>query len=220
LRESSKLLLNRVAYDARETSTAAEAAELIRTWEPHLVVVDMESGGLAILRQIGRSRETGGLRIPVLALTRRGDLRTRLAAFDQGVDDILTMPFAPEEFLARLHVIARRHLVGATGLIPVLKLGALTIDILSRQVTIGAIDVRLSVMELNLLYLLATNVGRLLTRGEIIQALWGTDIVVNNNVVDRHIKSLRAKLGDQGPQPRFIATVYGQGYRLLPSPDR
>jgi len=220
VRARSKRALDLGAYDTRETETVAAAADLIRSWSPHLAVVDLESDGFAVFHQIGRSPETGGLRIPALALTRRGDLGTRLAAFEQGVDDVLTVFFAPAEFAARLHVIARRHLAGTTALAPVVRLGALAIDALSRKVMVGGTEARLSAMEMSLLYLLATNAGRVVTRDEIVQALWGTDLVANKNLVDRHIKSLRAKLGDQGGQPRFIATVYGQGYRFLPLPER
>src|SRR5206468_6568319 len=105
----------------------------------------------------------GGAPIPALALTRRGDLRTKLEAFDRGVDDIMTLPFSPEELLARVLVLARRA-QGAEGhgFRPVIRLGDLEIDILHRTVRAGASELHLTALEQSLLYLLAANTGRVL----------------------------------------------------------
>src|SRR5436309_14845231 len=98
-------------------------------------------------------------RLPVLALTRRGDLKTKLAAFDQGVDDIMTVPFSPEELLARVLVLTRRAYGEKVQLTPVIKVGDLEIDILNREVRAGSTRLRLTSVEQSLLYLLAANPG-------------------------------------------------------------
>ena len=161
-----------------------------------------------------RLRQTS---IPVLGLTRRGDLRTKLRAFDLGVDDVLTMPFSPEELLARSIVISRRASGTALPIVPTIRLGEMEIDIVNRQVRAGHSVVHLSGIEQSLLYLLASHSGRTVTREEILDAIWGTDFVAESNIVDRHVRSLRIKLQNDYRHPRFIATVPGQGYRFVPT---
>ena len=177
----------------------------------------MDIGGNELVPRIVRSAASGGARTPVLALTRRGDLRTKLAAFEQGVDDIMTVPFSPEELLARMLVITRRSYGETVPLIPVLTLGELEIDILQRRVRAGSSELHLTGLEQSLLYLLAANAGRVVTRDEILDALWGVDYAAESNVVDRHVRSLRAKLQNDWRKPRFIATVPGKGYRFIPT---
>lgn len=103
---------------------------------------------------------TGGERIPLVALTRRGDLKTKLAAFEMGVDDILTVPFFPDELLQRVVAVMRRRYGVKIALNPTIRLGKLEIDILSRHVHVGTSKLHLSGLEQNLLYLLAANAGR------------------------------------------------------------
>jgi two-component system alkaline phosphatase synthesis response regulator PhoP len=91
------------------------------------------------------------------------------------------------------------------------------IDIVNRQVRAGESVVHLSGIEQSLLYLLASRGGRVVTRDEILDAIWGTDFVSESNVVDRHIRSLRIKLQNDYRHPRFIATVTGRGYRFVPT---
>jgi len=191
---------------------------LIDRWHPHLAVVDMEFGGERLLARMAKQPAAGSLpRVPCLGLTRRGDLRTKLDAFEQGVDDIMTVPFSPEELLARVLVISRRTYGSALPLVPVLKLGDLEIDILQRLVRAGTTELHLTSLEQSLLYLLAANAGRVMTREEILDGLWGVDYAAESNVVDRHIRNLRAKLQNDWRKPRFIATVPGQGYRFVPT---
>jgi DNA-binding response OmpR family regulator len=151
----------------------------------------------------------------VIALTRRGDLQTKLAAFDRGVDDIITVPFSQEELLARALAVVRRAYREAIAFAPIVRVGDLEIDIYRRHVRAGTEDLHLTPLEQNLLYLLAANAGRMLTRDEIMDYLWGTDYVADSNVVDRHIRNLRIKLGDDWRHPRYVATISGRGYRFL-----
>ena len=157
------------------------------------------------------------MRLPVIGLTRRGDLKTKLAAFEAGVDDILSVPFAPEELLARVIALVRRAYSDAVTFTPVIKLGELEIDILNRTVREGTSELQLTLLEQSLLYLLAANAGRVVSREEVLDTLWGVDYVAESNVVDRQIQNLRARLQDDWRKPRFIATVPGRGYRFLPT---
>jgi DNA-binding response OmpR family regulator len=131
------------------------------------------------------------------------------------VDDIIAVPFSAEEFLARVMALLRRSYSEAVTFTPVIKLGDLHIDILHRTVRTGTDELHLTSLEQSLLYLLASNAGRVVTRDEILDTLWGGDYVAESNVVDRQIRNLRARLGDDWKRPRFIATVSGRGYRFL-----
>ena len=126
------------------------------------------------------------------------------------------MPFSPEELLARSIVITRRATALDRPIVPTIKLGEIEIDILNRQVLAGESVVHLSGIEQSLLYLLASRGGQVVTRDEILDAIWGTDFVAESNIVDRHVRSLRIKLQNDYRHPRFIATVPGVGYRFIP----
>ena len=209
-----KLALNHGHYDTRVSTTLDEASAILDGWLPHLIVCDMESEGSGILERVGDLSHDSAVVPPLIALTRRGDLKAKLAAFDRGVDDILTVPFSPEEFVARVLAVMRRAYRDALVFTPVLRVGDLEIDILNRHVRVGRSELRLTALEQSLLYLLAANAGRLLTRDEILNYLWGADYVAESNVVDRHIRNLRVKL-QHGSTQEYIATVPGQGYRFV-----
>ena len=215
--EVIELTLNHGIYATRQSKDIAEATAVLDEWRPHLAVVDMGISGERLLERLGRSGAHGMRRIPTLALTRRGDLRTKLAAFEQGVDDIMTIPFSPEELLARVLAITRRSYGQSIPFNPVLKIGELEIDIMQRQVRAGSSELHLTGLEQSLLYLLAAKAGQVVTREEILDALWGVDYVSESNVVDRHIRNLRVKLQNDWRKPRFIATVPGKGYQFIPS---
>jgi DNA-binding response OmpR family regulator len=216
--ELVKLTLNHGVYEVQHAVSAAEALVILSYWRPHLVLLDMDLEGVdgaRVMERIGPA--AGGGPIPAIALTRRGDLRTKLEAFERGVDDIMTLPFPPEELLARVVAVVRRSYPEAATFAPVIRLGELEIDIMHRSVRAGAAELHLTALEQSLLYLLAANAGRVVAREEILQALWGADYVAGSNVVDRQVRNLRAVLQDDWRRPRFIATVPGKGYRFLPT---
>ena len=213
-----ELTLNHGLFAVRAASGIEEAERILAEWHPHMAVLDMDHADSAsLLRRLGAAGTLTGGSIPALGLTRRGDLKTKLRAFDLGVDDILTVPFSPEELLARSIVITRRALGTDQPIVPTIHLGEMEIDILNRQVRAGDSVVHLSGIEQSLLYLLASRAGRVVTRDEILDAIWGADFMSESNVVDRHIRSLRIKLQNDYRHPRFIATVAGRGYRFIPT---
>lgn len=206
--------LNLDTYRVRTASTTHAAASC-RDWQPHLVIVDVDDG--RFIQQLGQQSASDARR-PLIGLTQRSDLQTRLAAFDAGADDVLAVPFAPAELKARVIALMRRAYDDALTFAPAIKLGDLEIDIVDRTVRAGPTPLRLTSLEQSLLYLLAANIDRVVTRDEILDALWGADYVAESNVVDRLVRKLRQRLNDDWRQPRFIATVPGRGYRLLASP--
>jgi two-component system KDP operon response regulator KdpE len=217
--ELIKLTLDHGAFETQQAVSAAEALIVLGQRRPHLVLLDMDLEGVngaRVMDRIGPGAP-GGAPVPAIALTRRGDLRTKLQAFERGVDDIMTVPFPPEELLARVVALVRRSYPGAAAFRPVIRLGDLEIDILHRTVRAGTSELHLTGLEQSLLYLLAANAGRVLTREEILDTLWGPDHAAGSNVVDQQVRSLRARLQNDWRRPRFIATVPGRGYRFLPT---
>ncbi len=213
-----ELTLNHGLFVVRAARGLAEAEAIVAEQQPHLAVIDMDhDDSTALLGRLGVSNTLTRSVTPVLGLTRRGDLKTKLRAFDLGVDDILTMPFSPEELLARSIVITRRASGSDRPIMPTIRLGEIEIDIFNRVVRAGTSVIHLSGIEQSLLYLLASRGGRVATRDEILDAIWGTDFVAESNIVDRHIRSLRIKLQNDYRHPRFIATVPGKGYRFIPT---
>jgi DNA-binding response OmpR family regulator len=213
------LTLGHATFAVRAAVSAPHAVALLCAWRPRLIVLDMELEGVNGARVLDRLRADAadGPAVPVLALTRRGDLRTKLEAFERGVDDIMTLPFPPEELLARVVALVRRSHPQAAAFRPVIRMGDLEIDILHRTARAGTSELHLTGLEQSLLYLLAANAGRVLSREEILDTLWGPDHVAGSNVVDQQVRSLRARLQNDWRRPRFIATVPGRGYRFLPT---
>ena len=215
-----ELTLNHGLFLVRAARSLAEAEAILAGWRPHLGVVDMDhDDSTALLARLGASpslpRRSG---TPVLALTRRGDLRTKLRAFDLGVDDILAVPFSPEEVLARAIVITRRMTGAESALVPTITLGEMEIDILNRVVRAGDSVVHLSGIEQSLLYLLASRAGRTVSRRpdpgrHLGHRLRGRE----QHRGPPHPQPARIKLQNDYRHPRFIATVPGQGYRCIPT---
>ncbi|HEY3185905.1 MAG TPA: response regulator, partial [Solirubrobacteraceae bacterium] len=122
--ELVKLTLTHGVFETRQALSATEALIVLGRWRPHLVLLDMDLegvGGARVMDRIGPGAPGGP--IPAIALTRRGDLRTKLEAFERGVDDIVTLPFPPEELLARVVALVRRSYPGAAALAPVIRVG-------------------------------------------------------------------------------------------------
>ncbi len=212
-----ELTLNHGLFVVKSAQSLSQAEDILARWHPHIGVFDMDHPDSPVLLQrFSTSRRLAAVP-PVLGLTRRGDLKTKLTAFDLGVDDILTVPFSPEELLARCIVITRRTLGSDRPLVPTISLGEIEIDIVNREVRAGTSTIHLTGIEQSLLYLLASRAGNVLTRDEILDAIWGSDFVAESNIVDRHIRSLRIKLQNDYRHPRFIETVPGRGYRFIPT---
>ena len=214
----AELTLNHGLFVVRAARSLAEAETVMAAWPPHMIVVDMEHDEASeFISRLCTSEMIRQSVAPILGLTRRGDLRSKLQAFELGVDDILTVPFAPEELLARALAITRRGTGAAPPLVSTIKIGEIEVDILHRRVRIGDSIVNLSSIEQSLLYLLASRAGRVVSRETILDIVWGSDYLAESNVVDRHVQTLRAKLQEGRKDPHFIATVPGKGYRFIPT---
>ena len=207
------LTLQHLRYVRRVVATVDDGKRAIEEWKPHLLLVDIDVEAGRAIQLIDEALARGS--IGVIALTRRSDLRGKLDAFERGADDYIGVPFVPDDLVARAHAVIRRTHGHAGEFVPRLRIGDLEIDVLNRKVIAGERELHLTSLEQALLYLLAANAGTALTREQILDALWGTDFVIESNVVDRHVMALRAKLQDDWHKPRYIETVPGTGYRFL-----
>lgn len=181
--------------------------------KPHLLIVDID---LAVGDASGLiGKVVAGRAVPTIVLTERGDMKTKLNAFDLGADDFITTPVDPEELVARTLALMRRTYGNSVPFVPVIKVAGLELDLLNQRVRSGSSVLHLTAMEQALLYLLASNPGKTLDREVILDALWGADYVAESNLVDRHVRNLRVKLKNSWRRPRYIATVPGKGYRFI-----
>ena len=163
--------------------------------------------GLSILRGLREEKIT----VPVILLTARSALQERVEGLNLGADDYLSKPFYMEELLARINAVTRR----ATGdQLSLMQVGHLTVNLITREVRLGKEKVELTVREFNLLELLMRSPGRVFTRTQILEHVWGYDFDPQTNVVDVYVRRLRSKV-DTNPDAPLIETVRGVGYRMI-----
>jgi DNA-binding response OmpR family regulator len=179
---------------------------------PHLVLVDLD-GPHSI--ETLRAYTQGATPIPTIALTRARDVQPRLAAFANGADDVIATPVVPAELAARIRALLRRAYGTRLSFVPAVKVGDLEIDVMENRVRCGTTIPELTNTEQAILFVLASNAGHTVSREMIRRSVWGATNAPPSNIVDRHVRSLRSKLGDSWRSPRYIATVRQAGYRLV-----
>ncbi|HTZ07457.1 MAG TPA: response regulator transcription factor [Acidimicrobiales bacterium] len=206
-------------YEGMEVSVThlgREALEAMRTFRPHLVVLDVmlpDLSGFEVLERMARDRIGG--RLPVLFLTARDTLDDKLRGFTLGGDDYMTKPFSVEELIVRVRAILRR--VHGEGDDSRLSVSDLVLDEDSHEVYRGTRPIELTPTEFKLLHYLMLNAGRVVSKSQILDRVWNYDFDGNANVVEIYISYLRKKVDSLGP--RLIHTIRGVGYCLRPSPE-
>ena len=193
---------------ARCTEPARLGAAIAR-WRPDIVLLDVDSPPGVLL--IEEARVHPGLGI--VGLTRARSVDREVEVFQGGADDWVVVPFGPVDLRLRVRAILRR--LRSLSVMPRLRVGDIEVDLLARGVTVGGRSVHVTALEQAVLYLLAAAAGAVLSRDQILAALWGVESEIESNVVDQHVRTLRAKLRDDWRQPRYIETVAGRGYRFL-----
>jgi len=213
------LTLQHGRYETRSTTDPNECRDMVRDWDPHLALIDLDLYE-RFIDLFGRGLSHG--QIPILAFTRKRDTAVKLSAFERGADDIVEVPFTLDEIVARPFALMRRAHNMSVPLVPKIRFGALEVDLVEQRVRVGGKDLSLTPIQQTLLYLLAANTGKVLSREELLSSIWGGEFEIESNVVDRHIRELRVKLGDDWRSPKFIETVPGKGYRFraeVPEPQ-
>ena len=200
--------------------TAADgpaALDAIERHRPALVVLDLmlpELDGRAVIRAVRRDDDAGAT--PILILSARGSTIDRIAGLEDGADDYLPKPVSPAELVLRVKSILRRTGVNGSDRPgrPVLRLADLSVDLDRYEVTRDGQPIPLTRVEFKLLATLIEAGGRVLTRDQLLDAVWGQDQAeVLDRTVDVHVGRLRDRLGDDADHPRYIVTVRGIGYR-------
>ncbi|MDN5917601.1 MAG: response regulator transcription factor [Pseudonocardia sp.] len=192
-------------YSARLVGSGAEALAALAD-EPDVVLLDMglpDRDGLGVCREI-RERS----RVPILAITGRGDVSARVQGLRSGADDYLVKPVSTDELLARIEAVLRRSTGSAVA--AVVAVGDVTVDLDRRVVTAGGETVALTRKEFDLLAALARREGAVIERAELLEQVWGTADASTARTLEAHVASLRSKLGAR----EVVATVRGVGYRL------
>jgi DNA-binding response OmpR family regulator len=193
------------------TETADDAFHWAIEDHYDLVILDLllpDGSGTDVLRRLRQQQH----KVPVLVLTARGDIDSKVENFEAGADDYLTKPFALPELLVRVRALMRR---GPAVKETVLKLADLEVDRLSRQVRRAGHRIELSPKEYSLLEYFLLNTGRVLSRSMIIDRVWDQSFEGFTNIVDVYVRQLRRKI-DEGFEPKLIRTVRGIGYSIDP----
>jgi two-component system OmpR family response regulator/two-component system copper resistance phosphate regulon response regulator CusR len=183
--------------------------ELARSQQFDAIILDLllpRLGGLELLREL----RGAGIQTPILLLTALGTVDERVAGLTAGADDYLVKPFAFPELLARLMAVCRRSVPRPA---PMLEVGELCLDLASRRVTRGGVEIILSPTEFSLLEYLMRHAGQVVTRKMLCEHIWYADWEGMTNVVEVHINRLRSKL-DRGSETSAIQTIRGRGYAI------
>ena len=210
-----------------EAGTGAEALRRALATDgsaPDLVLLDIglpDLDGLEVLRTLRRSSD-----VYVILVTARAEEADTLIGLSTGADDYVTKPFSPREVAARVRTVLRRTRsedAAAAGTVPgepdpVLRFPGLTLDPVRRELVVGGREVVLSALEFDLLRALASSPGRVFSRAQLLEEVWGYDFFGDERVVDVHVRSMRRALGDDAADPTVIGTVRGVGYKFLPRP--
>jgi DNA-binding response OmpR family regulator len=151
-------------------------------------------------------------------LTARAEEIDKVLGLSLGADDYVTKPFSPREVAARVRAVLRRARRPVSEA-DVIEVGSLRIDGAGRIVTFRGSEVSLTTLEFDLLFALAASPGRVFTRRQLVEQVWGWDFFGDERVVDVHIRNLRNRLGDDAQDPAVIATVRGVGYKLVEQPQ-
>ena len=207
------------SYETRDATEERDVREIVREWQPDLALVDIDHFP-QFLEMLGGGMTAGHM--PLLAFTRKREAAPKLAAYEAGADDIIEVPFTLDELIARPYALLRRAKGKAPALVPKIRInGHIQVDLLEQNVKLdGTKSLELTPLQQTLLYILAANAGEVITRETLLASIWGSAFQIESNVVDRHIRELRVKLGDDWRTPRYIETVPGRGYRFKKSAPR
>ena len=216
LRELVRGYLEREGFIVLTAADGITALDLARLHAPDLVVLDLMLPGLDGLEVCRRLRTFSDAY--VIMVTAKAEEIDRIVGLEVGADDYLTKPFSPRELIARVRAMLRRPRHGGAATVPDIlppqRFGELLIDHERHEVTIAGTVVVLTSLEFALLTTLAAHPGRVFTRDQLLERVWGADYFGDDHVVDVHIANLRKKLGDDPAMPRYIETVRGAGYRF------
>lgn len=198
-------------FDAACASNGAQAIDMLKAAHYDLVILDVmmpRMDGLQVLQAI---RDSGDV-TPVIFLTAKVEETDRIKGLKTGADDYVTKPFSMAELMERIRAVLRRTSPGSD--IKSMKIGKNSIDFAKLKITRSGHSESMSPHEASILRLLASEPGKVFSRDEILDKVWGMESFPSNRTVDNYVVKLRQKLESSGDQPHYILTVYGAGYKL------
>jgi two-component system, OmpR family, response regulator RegX3 len=208
-------MLRKEGFEVSLAATGTAALTEFDRTGADIVLLDLmlpEMPGTEVCRQL-RQRSN----VPIIMVTARDSEIDKVVGLEIGADDYVTKPYSPRELVARIRAVLRRHSsdavehAGAT-----LSAGPVRMDVERHVVTVDGSAVQLPLKEFELLELLLRNAGRVLTRGQLIDRVWGADYVGDTKTLDVHVKRLRSKIEPEPSTPRYLVTVRGLGYKFEP----
>ena len=208
--ELLRINLQKAGYRFEGFQEAEDLYRYLAREKPSLILLDLmlpDTDGLEVCRQIRKSDELA--KVPIIMLTARGDESDKVVGLELGADDYMTKPFSVKELVARIHAVLRRP--GGGEATKRISVGALVIDLDKFEVAAEGLKVDLTATEFRILQLLASRKGRVFTRDQILDFLWGNEKAVVDRTVDVHIRNLREKLGAAAS---LIKNIRGVGYKL------
>ena len=209
-----RVYLTDEGYLVREAYSGAEALEILRTEEIHLVLLDImmpDRNGLEIITEIRRTSN-----VPVILVSARSEEQDKVRGLNLGADDYVTKPFTHGEVVARVNSQIRRYmrLGGGAGLSKLIRIGGVTLDDNAKTVTVDGSTVSLTPLEYSILCLLMKNAGTVFTPKEIYRIVWNEAPMGAENAVAVHIRHIRQKIEADPANPRYLKVVWGKGYKF------
>jgi DNA-binding response OmpR family regulator len=212
LRRGLELNIRAEGFGVLTATTGDEGASVALEQRPDLVILDVMlpgMNGFDVCRELRRR----GFEAPIVMLTARAEESDRVGGLEQGADDYVTKPFSIRELLARIRVRLRRR--GENGEQAVVRFGDVEVDFDRHEATRAGRRVDLTAKEIDILHLLVRHRGRTVSRDRLLEDVWGYEHFPTTRTVDNHILRLRQKLEPEPAEPRFILTVYGDGYKFV-----
>lgn len=207
-------LLKKESYEVEVAVNGTEAIERFQSFNPDLILLDLmipEVSGTEVCRVIRSTSQ-----VPIIMLTAKDSEIDKVVGLELGADDYVTKPYSSRELLARMKAVMRRN--SSDGSIPeegsLLSVGSVRMDLDKHQVTVNSVSVTFPLKEFELLEFLMRNSGRVLTRSQLIDRVWGNDYFGDTKTLDVHIKRLRSKIEEDPANPKIIHTIRGLGYKL------
>ena len=205
-------MLKKEGYDAVVAATGPEGIDAFERGGADLVLLDVMLPGMSGVDVCRELRSRSG--VPIIMLTAKDSEIDKVVGLEMGADDYVTKPYSGRELLARIKAVLRRRGEAEAGEGDELVVGPVEMDVERHVVTVGGKGVAMPLKEFELLEMLMRNEGRVLTRMQLIDRVWGSDYVGDTKTLDVHIKRLRAKIEPDPGSPQHILTVRGLGYKL------
>ena len=200
-------------FDVECVTRGDQALSHVRSFAPDLILLDLMLPGLDGF-EICRTVAQGAVRVPMIIMTARSQTSDKIQGLELGADDYITKPFMFGELLARIHAVLRRTSVAPDAI----DLGDIHLDFSALRATKGKEPLSLTHREFEVLRLLWIHRENVVTREQLLRSVWGYTEVPLTRTVDQFIVRLRSKIENDPHHPRFLHTVYGDGYRLTPNP--